>query len=97
MIPNEAVEAAAKALAWRTHNHFETAEDCWSQRTDSARRQWMEDAQAAVEAAAPFIAAQAWDEGHESGFWNGRLSHGDPEALTGVEHAELSNPYRSKP
>lgn len=35
-----------------------------------------------------------WNQGHEEGFWNGRLSHGDPQALTGVAHAKATNPYR---
>lgn len=52
---------------------------------------------AALEAAFPILMAQAWAEGHEDGFWNGRLSHGDPEALTGIEHARATNPYRSQP
>ena len=39
--------------------------------------------------------AAAWDEGHEAGFWNGRLSSNDAEALTGIEHAKANNPYRS--
>lgn len=51
---------------------------------------------AAFEAAAPYLMAQAWAEGHEDGFWNGRLSHGDLQALTGIEHAKAPNPYRSQ-
>ena len=42
----------------------------------------------------PATAAEAWDEGHESGFWNGRLSNSDAEALTGIDHATGNNPYR---
>lgn len=40
--------------------------------------------------------AAIWDDGHEEGFWNGRLSHGDPQALTGIEHAKAANPFRKK-
>lgn len=47
----------------------------------------------AAEAIAPVL-AEAWDKGHESGFWNGRESHGDVTGcLVGVEHAEAHNPY----
>lgn len=44
--------------------------------------------------------ADAWDEGHEEGFWNGRLSAGmlpsEPGQMPaiGKEHAEANNPYR---
>jgi hypothetical protein len=39
--------------------------------------------------------ADAWGEGHESGFWNGRHSSGHTEMpLVGLEHAEANNPYR---
>lgn len=40
--------------------------------------------------------ADAWDEGHQSGFWNGRESSGNTEGLLiGAEHADAMNPYRS--
>jgi hypothetical protein len=80
--PETAVEAAAKALAARNGYPNE-----W--------QFYLSDVKTALEAAAPHLMARAWAEGHEDGFWNGRLSHGDPEALTGVEHAEASNPYRA--
>jgi hypothetical protein len=37
-----------------------------------------------------------WLMGHQEGFWNGRLSHGDSRSLTGIEHAKATNPYRSQ-
>jgi hypothetical protein len=56
---------------------------------------------AALEEAAPYIAAEAWDEGHERGFWNGRLSqltapYDAPDPLIGKQDAEANNPYRSQ-
>ena len=43
--------------------------------------------------------ADAWAEGHESGFWNGRLSqltvpYDAPDPLIGKQHAYATNPYR---
>lgn len=36
----------------------------------------------------------AWNKGHESGFWNGRESAGNVEMkLCGVEHAKAHNPF----
>lgn len=44
--------------------------------------------------------AKAWKRGHESGFWNGRLSqltvpYDAPRPDIGVEHANATNPYGS--
>ncbi|AYR00933.1 hypothetical protein PP636_gp40 [Arthrobacter phage Hestia] len=55
-----------------------------------------------LEAAAPHLMAQAWDAGHERGFWNGRLSeltvpYDAPDPLIGKQDAEANNPYRSQP
>lgn len=48
-----------------------------------------------LQASARQIAADAWDKGHESGFWNGRESAGNVAGLLiGVEHAKANNPYR---
>lgn len=42
--------------------------------------------------------SEAWYEGHESGFWNGRESAGHHEMrYVGLEHAQLNNPYRTAP
>jgi hypothetical protein len=52
----------------------------------------------ALAAAAPFIKHEAWLEGHQSGFWNGRASAGSGEmAHVGVEHAKVNNPYPAAP
>lgn len=52
----------------------------------------------ALVTAAPFIKHEAWLEGHEAGFWNGRASAGSGEmAHVGVEHAKVSNPYPAAP
>jgi hypothetical protein len=90
MISDEAVEAAAMAF-------FGTlALSKWEDLGSLTRAAYRSKARAALEAAAPHMLAEAWDEGHEDGFWNGRLSHGDTEALTGIEHAKATNPYRSQ-
>ena len=48
-----------------------------------------------LQASARQIAAEAWDKGHEDGFWNGRQSQGDTTGLLiGKEHGEANNPYR---
>ena len=43
--------------------------------------------------------AQAWSEGHESGFWNGRSSvpsfEGDERFTLEKAHAKTNNPYKS--
>lgn len=42
--------------------------------------------------------AEAWDKGHESGYWNGRQSSSilphDHEGPMGIDHAKANNPYR---
>ena len=89
-ISDEAVTAAAKALyADNMSNH---SGGNAPQIIDACEKV----ARKLLESAAPYLMAQAFAEGHESGFWNGRLSHGDPEALTGIEHEKASNPYRNK-
>lgn len=52
----EAVEAAAKAI-------YESEGDSWDEGTETAREFSRVHARAALTAAAPFIAAQAWEEG----------------------------------
>jgi hypothetical protein len=43
------------------------------------------------------LVEQAWNDGHEAGFWNGRESAGSGEMeACGVEHAKLTNPYTQK-
>jgi hypothetical protein len=81
-IPEEAVEAAAEAV-------YGSGFDGSPQRDA-----WLADFRKALEAAAPHLLEQAWNEGHEAGFWNGRESAGSGEMeACGVEHAKLHNPY----
>jgi hypothetical protein len=81
-ISEEAVQAAHAAIC---EQNFD---DCL---------EWRGRCVKAVEAAAPYMLAEAWAEGHESGFWNGRESAGSGEMeLCGVEHAKVANPYRSQ-
>lgn len=93
VIQPEAVEAAAKVLRERFNGR--KADQPWD--SPDQQRIYVGDARAALVAAAAHMLREAWANGHESGFWNGRLSHGDPEALTGVEHEQASNPYRKRP
>lgn len=87
MIPDAAVAAAAKAFAHKL---------AWCDRHSiDPRRENGLALRAAIEAAAAHLSADAWAEGHESGFWNGRESAGCGEMLLiGIEHAEATNPYR---
>lgn len=84
MIPTEAVEAA---VPWIT-NFLERRGLVLRGKEAEVLAGYV------LEAAGTHLMATAFAEGHESGFWNGRLSHGDPEALTGIEHEKASNPYR---
>jgi hypothetical protein len=96
VIPDEAVEAAARAqygndvLSW---DDGEAAPE-WECEDDSLQEMYRAAARIALEAAAPHLMAEAWAEGHESGFWNGRESAGHHEMrYVGLEHAQLNNPY----
>ena len=80
-VPDEAVEAAATWL----HD-----QDCPSalhagRPADFPCYAWMEEAKELLEILAPFVAAQAWDEGRQDGHL---------EAQSGYENA--MNPYRSE-
>ena len=55
MIPAEAVEAAAKAMAWAHHPSYHTADECWQDVSDAAREDWKLDARAALKAALPHL------------------------------------------
>ena len=88
MIPDEAVEAAAKALyvtergPWVSGGGLVTGGTPWgTSREASERDDYERRARAALEAAAPHLMAEAWDEGYdraetdhyETGFWTTRL------------------------
>ncbi|MBB5748557.1 hypothetical protein [Micrococcus sp. TA1] len=61
-IPEEAIEKAAEELHfWRGHVVP------WENMHDAAKDGWRGEARAALSAAAPLIAAQAWDEGRRAG------------------------------
>ena len=89
-IPVEAIEAALSALYPTRPGEF-------------ARNAWETTIHTILEAAAPHMLAQdraeVWAEGHEDGFWNGRMSSGDTSdvALIGKEHADATNPYKKRP
>lgn len=72
-IPDEAVEAAASKVLEALDRGFTAYQIAY----------------AALEAAAPFIAAQAWDEGMQAGYLN-RAN----ETWAGI--SPLNNPYRSQ-
>lgn len=81
MIPEAAVEAAAKWMhdndcRSALHSGFPADFECYD---------WMDEARELLEAAAPFIAAQAWDK------CAGNLVYDDG---TRVELVSNANPYR---
>jgi hypothetical protein len=88
VIPDEAVEAAARGIVASLPNDAEF----------EMHRTWATGyARAALEAAAPHLAADAWDEGALSGWnqsgegWNSEY----PDESTGKCSVDLSNnPYR---
>jgi len=91
MISDEAVEAAARS---EYELEFLALEGAWGEATEGVRALFMRSASAALTAAAPFIAAQAWDEGAKSNReyeleYRARFDYGDelPEPP--------DNPYRS--
>lgn len=83
MISDEAVEAAAKAL-WQTDQH----DDAWVNEYTEYMDYLRAEATKALEAAAPYIAARAWEEGEKTGYSN----------CLAVEHGleQATNPYRSQ-
>lgn len=95
-ISDEAVAAAARILAAEMaqgdRDGYVEYEDLSAVSVDVRRVNLL----SALAVAASHLMASAWGEGHVDGFWNGRLSHGDPEALTGIEHSQATNPYRTK-
>ncbi|MDQ0100466.1 hypothetical protein J2T10_000085 [Paenarthrobacter nicotinovorans] len=78
-LPDEAVEAAAKAAA-----KDEDASN-WHDESEHYRNGWRNRMQVGMTAAAPFIAAQAWDEGADSQFQRSVM-----------KRQTDGNPYRSE-
>lgn len=78
--PDEAVEAAARVLATQAG-------------IISGSWEWFRgEARAALAAAAPFIAAQAWDEGMRAGKSRAMRHMSDEPGLS----LNIPNPYRSE-
>jgi len=70
VIPDEAVEALARVLASKALWDADVAGTGWDSETDSSDHfmpSARKTARRYLEAAAPFIAAQAWDEGYSGG------------------------------
>ena len=82
MIPDEAVEAAAAAL-FQVNQH----DDAWADEFPNYLDYLRAEATKALEAAAPFIAADAWDEGWKS------CSDWDIYIDMGGDEPNTDNPY----
>lgn len=79
-VSDEVVEAAAQAL----HDAGSIAEKPWAERNDEVRELYREDVRIVAAHVAPFIAAQAWEEGARAMFVDDPLRDLTP-----------TNPYRS--
>lgn len=79
MISDEAVEAAAKALR-KKFNGYKVGRP-WDSRDQ--RTTYRNDAQAALEAAAPHMLAEAWDAAYQSALED-----------EGMDRTTTPNPYR---
>lgn len=88
-VPDEAVEAAAKAIHEAGGFYKWEDPEGWRERAAS------EEARAALTAAAPFIAAQAWDEGRLAGWSNRTQSFIRQQTYTEDVANATPNPYRS--
>lgn len=85
VIPVEAVEAAAKAAFEYGHLLL------WAEEPDTSKAFYREQARAALEAAAPHIAAYGWEQG---------LAYalpGTDEGLATFEELRTNNPYQAGP
>jgi len=84
MIPEEAVEAAARAIL-AAGNHV----GGWDNLPTFMQDQLVRDARAALEAAAPHMLEEAWEEGYDAG-----KDWGD-KAAKWFAPDEPENPYRA--
>lgn len=82
LIPEAAVEAAAEVTFLRHGAKYYSQMGPWAELEPRFRTAWLEDARLAIEAAAPHMLAEAWDEGREA----------TVEAYDG--RGDGSNPYR---
>lgn len=73
-IPAEAIEAAAMAI-------LAVTPDVWELQSTGTKDRYRWDAQAALEAAAPHLLAEAWEAGKEAGH---------------LDYHWTPNPYRSR-
>lgn len=109
MIPEEAIDAAVDALVASKlgdHKGINGEEFVEAARAAlEAAAPYLRSISAAdIEVVADMVKAakaNGWDEGHERGFWNGRLSeltvpYDAPDPLIGKQDAEANNPYRSQ-
>lgn len=88
-IPAEAVEAAARAMnpavwgpqVWTFQAHGETPTEA----RNRVQREALQQARAALEAAAPHMMAAAWDQGYKTGLFDREFYSANP------------NPYRTSP
>lgn len=66
MIPDEAVEAAAKAI------FGDPTGETWALQMPETQARFREDARLAIEAAAPLLTGPAWDDGYGHGYRHGQ-------------------------
>ena len=82
VVPDEAVEAAARA---------------WLERSTKPGSWTLEGSvRAALEAAAPFMLAKAWHEGHQAG-WNDRDGDAQSGWVPSGYAVDTPNPHRPTP
>lgn len=92
-----AAEAAYTMAAWDAQNFTGTN---WTELDPAHRTPWLREAEAALEAAAPLIAAKAWDEGYamserelDHAYGGHPISPDDPSDL--CHECGTGNPYRA--
>lgn len=90
-IPEEAVQSAAEALWAKYGTYNRSLGGRWDEEPPEYRDSLRADGRVALEAAAQFIAAQAWDEGRESL----ALDFAKPLSADGFR-ASTANPYRKE-
>ena len=65
--------------------------------TAEAFKAWIDTVDSRDVGASQTALEDAWNKGHESGFWNGRESAGSGEMkLMGADHAKAVNPYSAR-
>lgn len=89
----EAVDAAARVLYELRHPPDDECPHIpWE---DTYQPGWRDDVLPLITAAAPFIAAQAWDEGFTRGWYAAQVRFNtDPEREVDASEVDVPNPYR---